>query len=354
MTRGAATPAVRVASLSKKYRLFDSPRQRLREALDLKGRTFHKEFWALRDVSFEIAKGQTVGIIGRNGSGKSTLLQVLTGVMPPTSGTVEVNGRIAALLQLGAGFDPSFTGRDNARQFGRLQGLTADEIEARIPEIEAFANIGEFFDREVRSYSSGMFARLAFAAAINVDPDILILDEILAVGDARFQQRCYERIQRLQDAGKTVLVVSHDIETIINQCDSAILIEKGQVAANGAPRDVADRYKELLFDEVVNELGVVRATATRSRPSRPAEGGSPWAAELLASADGTDRFPHRPGYNPQETVYGDGDGQLLDYRIEVDGTEALTDHFLCGSVVRFHVLAQSRSWHCLLYTSRCV
>lgn len=342
--------AIQTVALSKKYRIFENARGRLKEALDPWGRSFHQDFWALRDVSLTIKKGHTVGILGRNGSGKSTLLQLVTEVMQPTSGTVAVAGRVTALLELGAGFDPDFTGRENARQFGRLQGLSAREIETRLADIEDFAGIGDFFDREVKTYSSGMFARLAFASAINVDPDILILDEILAVGDARFQQRCYERIMAIQEAGKTVLLVSHDMETIIDHCDSAILLDQGTLITAGLPKAVTDRYRELLFDEIVKQFSNVPAPAVLSKlethdseeaiPDMP-----PLAAVMLAQPESEDRFALRPGYNPLETLYGDSDGEILDYRIEVDNGEANTDHFISGSVIRFYVLVRSRLWH---------
>jgi lipopolysaccharide transport system ATP-binding protein len=341
--------AIQAVALAKKYRIFDSPRQRLKEALDPWGRSFHQDFWALRDIDLTIRKGHTVGILGRNGSGKSTLLQLITEVMQPTSGTVAVAGRVTALLELGAGFDPDFTGRENAVQFGRLQGLSAREIEQRLPDIEAFAGIGDFFDREVKTYSSGMFARLAFAAAINVDPDVLILDEILAVGDARFQQRCYSRLRDLQDAGKTVLMVSHSLEAIIDHCDSAILLDKGRLIATGAPKEVADRYREIMFDEVASALGEVpaaRPTRTASaEPLTDTAGVPALAAEMLADVETGDRFPRRPGYNDQETSSGSGEAEILDYRIEVDGEAVTSTLFDSGQVVRVFLLGRSERWH---------
>lgn len=342
--------AIRLSGVSKKYRIFDSPRQRLKEALNPFGRTYHRDFWALKDIDLVVPKGQTVGIIGRNGSGKSTLLQIITSVLQPTSGTVEISGRVAALLELGAGFDPDFTGRQNVRQFGRLQGLKSAEIEARLPEIEAFADIGEFFERPVKAYSSGMFARLAFAAAINVDPDILILDEILAVGDARFQVRCYDRIRKLQDRGKTVLVVSHSLETIIDHCKSAILLDKGTLVANGEPKAVTDIYREILFDEVADryaqiDVPQVDGPAARPSPSATADDLPPIVAEMLTDSAQGDRFPLRPGYNEKETIWGSGDAELVDYRLEVNGQIATSDRIECGAILRLYVAAVSRSWH---------
>jgi ABC-type polysaccharide/polyol phosphate transport system ATPase subunit len=342
--------AIRLRGVSKKYRIFDSPRQRLKEALDPLGRTYHRDFWALKDIDLVVPKGQTVGIVGRNGSGKSTLLQIVTSVLQPTAGTVEVAGRVAALLELGAGFDPDFTGRQNVRQYGRLQGLKFAEIEARLPEVEAFADIGEFFDRPVKSYSSGMFARLAFAAAINVDPDVLILDEILAVGDATFQQRCYERIRSFRESGKTILLVSHSLETILDNCDSAFLLEKGSVVAAGQPKAVVDRYRELIFDELVHQLAPLHSKQS-DQPMRTeldpcALGNAPRVVlAMMDEPENEDRFPLRPGYNPQETLWGNGDGMILDYCIDVDNAKSATDAFVAGTTIRMYVLTSSQSWH---------
>ncbi len=340
--------AIQVSGLSKKYRLFDNARQRLKEALDPWGRTFHKDFWALRDIDLTVHKGHTVGILGRNGSGKSTLLQIITSVLQPTSGTVEVSGRIAALLELGAGFDPDFTGRENIRQYGRLQGLTASETERRLPEIEAFAGIGEFFDREVKTYSSGMFARLAFASVINVDSDILILDEILAVGDARFQQRCFDKINAFKAAGKTILVVSHAMETIVEHCDRALLLERGRVLAIGDPKPVVDRYRELLFDEIAQQLehsrGASRPTRTSQREADCDLSIPPYVASILAEAGEEDRFVRRPGYNPDETVWGENGNDILDYRLVVEGQELTSDQIMAGQILRVYVLARSPQW----------
>lgn len=338
--------AIRLSSVSKKYRLFDSPRQRLKEALDPLGRSYHRDFWALRDIDLEVPKGHTVGVIGRNGSGKSTLLQIITSVLQPTAGTVDVCGRVAALLELGAGFDPDFTGRENVRQFGQLQGLRREDIEGRMSEVESFANVGEFFDRPVKTYSSGMFARVAFSAAIHVQPDILILDEIMAVGDIRFQQRCFERIRYLQKSGATILLVSHALETIVENCNSAILLEKGRIIANGHPKTVTDRYRDLLFAEVAEEAGFV--TGTKRRASEGVEGVSSdtlaLVHEMLESRHDRDLFALRPGFNPEETSAGAGGGRLLDYRILVDEHEVATNSFVAGQQIRFLVSVHATDW----------
>jgi ABC-type polysaccharide/polyol phosphate transport system ATPase subunit len=219
--------AISVKNLTKTYRIFGHPGDRIKQALTLGRVRFHREFTALRDVSFEIKKGETVGIIGRNGSGKSTMLQLICGILKPTSGTVQVNGRVSALLELGAGFNPEFTGRENVYFQGAVMGLTKEEMDGRFDNITAFADIGDFIDQPVRTYSSGMFVRLAFAAAIHVDADILVVDEALAVGDAEFQERSISRMKVMQHSGTTILFVSHSIPAIKNFCQRALWLDEG-------------------------------------------------------------------------------------------------------------------------------
>jgi ABC-type polysaccharide/polyol phosphate transport system ATPase subunit len=243
--------AVSAKGLSKKYRLYGSPKERLLEALDPFRKKYHKEFWALQGVSFDVPKGLTLGIMGRNGSGKSTLLQIVSSVLRPTTGSVEVRGRVSALLELGAGFSPEFTGRENVLMQGRTFGYSASEMRSRLPVIQQFAEIGEFFDQPLKTYSSGMYARLAFAAAIYVDPDILIVDEALAVGDAKFQHKCYRKFLEFQSGGKTILFVSHDTNAIVEHCNRAMLLDHGRVLEQGEPKHVANCYHELLFTGVI-------------------------------------------------------------------------------------------------------
>jgi len=239
--------AVSVQNVSKKFRLFGSPKDRLREALHPFKRKYHHEFWALKDISFEVPRGMTFGIVGRNGSGKSTLLQIICSVLRPSLGTATVNGRVSALLELGTGFNPEFTGRENVLLNGALMGFSRVEMEERLPAIEAFADIGEFFNQPVKIYSSGMFVRLAFAAAINVDPDILIVDEALAVGDAKFQHKCYQKFLEFQEAGKTIIFVTHDTNAIVRHCDCAMLLERGEIVEIGEPKSITNYYMDLLF-----------------------------------------------------------------------------------------------------------
>jgi lipopolysaccharide transport system ATP-binding protein len=242
--------AIKVEGLSKCYHIFETPRDRLKQfvmprARKITGaaeRRYYREFWALKDVSFEVRKGESVGILGRNGSGKSTLLQIITGVLTPTAGTVETSGRIAALLELGSGFNPEFSGRENVFLNLALQGLSGDQIEDKFDSVASFADIGEFIDQPVKTYSSGMYARLAFSAAIHTEPDVLIVDEILAVGDAPFQQKCINRIYRMLDDGVSVLMVSHDAYQVRSICGRALLLKRGRQMMFDSSDKVMDEY----------------------------------------------------------------------------------------------------------------
>ena len=237
---------VLVQNVSKLYRLYRRPADRLRELLP-RARPRHTDFWALRDIGFEVEKGETLGLVGPNGCGKSTLLQIVCGILQPTSGRVVTRGRIAALLELGAGFNPEFTGRENVYLNGEIMGLSRAEIDRAMPSIESFAEIGEFIGRPVKEYSSGMYVRLAFSTAIHVDPEILIVDEALAVGDAVFANRCVRKFQELRERKITVLFVSHDLGLVKQLSDRAILLLNGRIAAQGAPNDVINRYIGLVL-----------------------------------------------------------------------------------------------------------
>jgi len=237
---------VLVQNVSKLYRLYRRPADRLRELLP-RARARHTDFWALRDIGFEVEKGETLGLVGPNGCGKSTLLQIVCGILQPTSGRVVTRGRIAALLELGAGFNPEFTGRENVYLNGEIMGLSRAEIDKAMPSIESFAEIGEFIARPVKEYSSGMYVRLAFSTAIHVDPEILIVDEALAVGDAVFANRCVRKFQELRERKVTVLFVSHDLGLVKQLSDRAILLLNGRIAAQGAPNDVINRYIGLVL-----------------------------------------------------------------------------------------------------------
>ena len=238
---------IEVHGLAKTFPIYDKPHHRLMQMLVGGGARWYREFNALRDVNFSINPGETVGIVGRNGSGKSTLLQVICGTLAPSSGDVHVRGRVAALLELGAGFNPEFTGRENVYLNGTVLGLTRAQIEEKLADILAFAEIGEFIDRPVKTYSSGMYIRLAFAVAIHVEPDLLVVDEALSVGDEAFQRKCFARIERLREGGCTILFVSHAASTVIELCDRAILLDRGEVLADGAPKAVISRYQRMLY-----------------------------------------------------------------------------------------------------------
>ena len=245
--------AISVKNLTKTYRIFGHPGDRIKQAFTLGRVRFHREFTALKDVSFEIKRGETVGIIGRNGSGKSTLLQLICGILKPSSGSVKINGRVSALLELGAGFNPEFTGRENVYFQGAVMGLKRFEIDARFGQIAAFADIGEFIDQPVRIYSSGMFVRLALAVAVNVDPDVLIVDEALAVGDMEFQERSITRMRSLQSTGTTILLVTHSMPAVRNFCQRAIWLDGGEVMQSGDAPTVCAAYQEHTKQDVRRE-----------------------------------------------------------------------------------------------------
>ena len=241
--------SIKVENLSKSYKLYEKPIDRLKESLNPFRQAYHKDFYALNHISFEIKRGETVGIIGKNGSGKSTLLKIITGVVTPTTGSVHVNGRISALLELGAGFNPDFTGLENIYMNGIIMGYSREATVEKLEQILSFADIGEFIHQPVKMYSSGMFARLAFAVAINIDPEILIVDEALSVGDVFFQAKCYRKFEEFKKMGRTILFVSHDLSSISRYCDRVILLNKGVKLEEGSPKQMVDMYKQLLVGQ---------------------------------------------------------------------------------------------------------
>ena len=242
--------AITVKDVTKIYKLYDKPIDRLKEALNPFHKEYHKKFYALNNLSFEVKKGETVGIIGSNGSGKSTILKIITGVLTPTTGEVEVNGVISALLELGAGFNMDYTGIENIYMNGTMMGFSKKEMDAKLQEILDFADIGDFVYQPVKTYSSGMFVRLAFALAINVEPEILIVDEALSVGDVFFQSKCYRRMEEIRQKGTTILMVTHDMGSIIKYCDKVVLLNKGNFVAEGAPGHMVDLYKKILAGQM--------------------------------------------------------------------------------------------------------
>ena len=296
--------AISVKRLSKCYRMFAHPGDRIKHALTFGHMQFHRDFQALKDVSFDILKGETVGIIGKNGSGKSTLLQLICGILTPTSGEVTVDGRLSALLELGTGFHPEFTGWENVFFQGAVMGFTPTQMEERFDDIAAFADIGEFIDHPVRVYSSGMYVRLAFSVAVHADPSILVVDEALAVGDARFQSKCFRRFEKLKENGITLLVVSHATELITQLCDKAILLNCGELVEIADATTVVNRYSIDLFGDVARKHLVQAETENES-----SKGGLP--------LDNQDRFECRPAYNPDEHRWGNQGAAILDFDLVV-------------------------------------
>lgn len=257
---------IQIKDVTKIYKMYDKPIERLKETFHIGDKAYGKEFYALDKVSFDIYRGETVGIVGRNGSGKSTILKILTGVLNPTHGEVQVDGKISALLELGAGFNMEYTGRENIYLNATIMGVSREEIEKKIPEILEFADIGEHIEQPVKTYSSGMFVRLAFAVAINVDPEILIVDEALAVGDTRFQLKCMDKFKEFMKAGKTVLFVSHDINSIKRFCSRSIWLNSGKVIMDGPTNEVTDRYMDFLRSEkTFEEFMESKAKAVESK-----------------------------------------------------------------------------------------
>lgn len=245
--------AIQVENLTKIYHLYDKPQDRVKEALNPFKKSYHHDFYAMNGVGFEIKKGETVGIIGKNGAGKSTLLKMITGVLTPTEGTISTHGKISSLLELGAGFNPEMTGYDNIYLNGSLMGFTKEQMDTRVDDIISFADIGEFIHQPVKMYSSGMFARLAFSVSINVDPDILIVDEALSVGDMAFQMKCFKKFQDFQEQGRTILFVTHALDTVIRYCTRGIVIDGGQKVYEGSSKDAVDSFKKILSGDFYEE-----------------------------------------------------------------------------------------------------
>ncbi|HEV2904149.1 MAG TPA: ABC transporter ATP-binding protein [Pyrinomonadaceae bacterium] len=302
------TAALRVENISKQYRIYAKPGDRLKESLTRGRMKRHREFWALKDVSFEIEKGTTTGIIGPNGSGKSTLLQIITGTLEPTHGSVWYDGRIAALLELGAGFDPEFTGIENIYMNASLMGFSRRETDALLPDIERFAEIGDFIHQPVKTYSSGMYVRLAFSIAVHSNPEILVIDEALAVGDTIFQHRCVRRIKEMQARGITVFFVSHEPTLVRALCHRAILLYRGEMVADGLPLDVLNRYQRLIM---AREAGENSESSTQPHDRQPptVEGFREPALALAKEAAGAPlSYEFRHGNGDAQVIYA----ELLD------------------------------------------
>ncbi len=301
--------AIRVDRLTKIYKLYNRQRDRFFESLGLSRKPLSRDHYALREVSFHVKKGETVGIIGTNGSGKSTILKIITGVLSATSGSVEVDGRISALLELGAGFNMEYTGIENIYLNGTMIGFSHEEIDARLSDILEFADIGDFVYQPVKTYSSGMFVRLAFAVAINIDPEILIVDEALSVGDVFFQSKCYRKFEEFKSMGKTIVFVSHDLSSISKYCDRVILLNQGVKLTEGEPKAMVDLYKKLLVDQLDLETLKVKTYQTA---------GDDQTKELSRF---TPAFP----VNPQANEYGDRIAEITGFNIfDEDGQSSNT------------------------------
>ena len=294
-----SSEAIKLEHITKIYKLYGRNRDRLKDSLGLTKKKCYTEHYALRDVSMELHQGETVGIIGVNGSGKSTILKIITGVLSATSGTMEINGRISALLELGAGFNMEYTGLENVYLNGTMLGFSEEEINERLQDILDFADIGEFIHQPVKTYSSGMFVRLDFAVAINIDPEILIVDEALSVGDVFFQAKCYHKFEEFKKLGKTILFVSHDLTSIAKYCDRVILLNKGVKLAEGTPKDMVNMYKKLLVHQLDEET--LEDVCEKSDIVEHTADGKAWK----------DHFET----NPKLLDYGEKQAEIVDFAI---------------------------------------
>ncbi len=302
--------AIKVEKLSKMYKLYDKPMDRLKESLGFTKNVMYHEHYALNNIDFEIKRGETVGIIGTNGSGKSTILKIITGVLNATKGNVKVNGRISALLELGAGFNQEYTGMQNIYLNGTMMGFTKEEIDEKLENIIGFADIGGFINQPVKTYSSGMFVRLAFAVAINIEPEILIVDEALSVGDVFFQAKCYKKFQDFKKEGKTILFVSHDLGSIGKYCERVILLNKGTKLSEGKPKEVIDIYKKVLVNQLEdsNESNVTEKSIENDKQ---------WKQSITV--------------NPNILEYGNKLAEIVDFCI-IDNNQVITNNVLKGKL----------------------
>ena len=305
--------AIQVTDVTKIYKLYDRPKDRLKESLGLTRKKCYQEHYALNHINFEVQKGETVGIIGTNGSGKSTMLKLITGVLTPSSGNIEVEGRISALLELGAGFNMEYTGIENVYLNGSMIGFSKSEIDAKLKDILDFADIGEFVHQPVKSYSSGMFVRLAFAVAINIDPEILIVDEALSVGDVFFQAKCYRKFEEFKKQGKTILFVSHDLGSITKYCDRAILLNRGEKIFEGTPKETVDIYKKVLVGQF-----------------DPSELEQDMDANDITKLSTDKEWKENIQVNPELIEYGEKSAEITDYAL-LDDNGLITNTFMKGS-----------------------
>ncbi|MCI9146692.1 MAG: ABC transporter ATP-binding protein [Hungatella sp.] len=330
--------AITVKDVTKIYKMYEKPIDRLKESLHPAHREYHKKFYALNNLSFQVKKGETVGIIGTNGSGKSTILKIITGVLSPTTGTVEVEGNISALLELGAGFNSDYTGIENIYMNGTMMGFSRKEMDGKLQDILDFADIGDFVHQPVKTYSSGMFIRLAFALAINVEPEILIVDEALSVGDVFFQSKCYRRMEEIRQKGTTILMVTHDMGSIIKYCDKVVLLNKGNFVAEGPPGHMVDLYKKILANQMdslkeeleeMNDFSGETAGENREKRKKP-----------------VGLMKEKLTINGSRTEYGDGRAEiydlgLLDERGNISNLLLKGENFTIKEKIRFNAAIES-------------
>ena len=331
-----AEKIISVDQVSKVYRLYDKPIDRLLESISLRKKSYHKDFYALRDISFSVGRGEAVGIIGTNGSGKSTMLKIITGVLSATTGKVESRGSICALLELGAGFNQDYTGIENIYMNGTMMGFSKAEMDEKLPAILEFADIGDFVYQPVKSYSSGMFVRLAFALYISIDPEVLIVDEALSVGDVFFQAKCYHRMDELKRKGTTILMVTHDLGSVMKYCDRVVLFHKGEKVGEGLPGQMVDKYKKILagkdphaeqFMEEQNFLGNVDEEAVDTAGTAGTTEKNVGTGITSGTAEPTppeagQHSPKPTGFmkdhltlNPSSQQYGNGKAEILDFGV---------------------------------------
>lgn len=317
--------AISVEHVSKIYKLYDKPTDRMKESLGLTRKKLSKDHYALNDLNFQVKKGETVGIIGTNGAGKSTILKIITGVLNPSSGNVNINGRISALLELGAGFNMEYTGIENVYLNGTMIGFSKEEIDAKMDDILKFADIGDFVYQPCKTYSSGMFVRLAFAVAINIEPEILIVDEALSVGDVFFQSKCYKKFEEFKQAGKTILFVSHDLSSISKYCDRVVLLNQGTKLAEGAPKEMVDMYKKVLvhqLDEATDEDEKIKQESAKKAE------GQHWKDNLEL--------------NPDIQEYGERQAEIVDVSI-MDENGHITNVLEKGSLFSVRMKVEIKS-----------
>ena len=317
--------AIRVDDVSKLYKLYDKPSDRLKESLGLTRKKLYKEHYALHNVSFDVKRGETVGIIGTNGSGKSTILKIITGVLNPSGGHVEIDGRISALLELGAGFNMEYTGIENIYLNGTMIGFSREEIDAKMQDILDFADIGDFVHQPVKTYSSGMFVRLAFAVAINIDPEILIVDEALSVGDVFFQAKCYKKFEDFKKMGKTILFVSHDLGSISKYCDRVVLLNRGKKLAEGTPKEMVSMYKRIM----VNQDKAEEIAAHQMDMSSLEEDDEKEIKEAVCEGQWKNHY----NLNPDVDEYGNGAAEIEDFAI-IDENGNYTNAIVKGTRFR--------------------